>query len=36
MFNLLDDWKAWTGGEQAAVASVGLGLTMLLLGWLGV
>jgi hypothetical protein len=35
MLDFLDDWRAWSAGEQAAVATVALGLAMVVLGWLG-
>lgn len=35
MLDLLDDWNAWSDREQVAVATVALGLTMVVLGWLG-
>jgi hypothetical protein len=34
MFDFLNDWKAWSARERAAVATVGLGVAIVVLRWL--
>jgi hypothetical protein len=36
MFELLNDWKAWSRAERAAVAALAVGLTLMAMVWVGV
>ncbi len=35
MFELLNDWKAWSGLERAAVAAFVVGLALVVVAWVG-
>ena len=34
MFDLLNDWKAWSDTERTTVAALAVGLTLVVVGWL--
>jgi len=36
MFELLNDWRAWSGAERAAVAAFALCLAVVMVAWVGV
>jgi len=36
MFELLNDWRAWSGRERAAVAAFALCFAAVMVAWMGV
>jgi hypothetical protein len=36
MFDLLNDWRAWSGAERAAVAALAFCLAVLVVAWVGI
>jgi len=36
MFDLLNDWRAWSGRERAVVAAFAICLAVLVVAWVGV